>query len=175
MKIKKLNIEKFFLALFLIFFNSTSKADQVLPNQIYGSYKFVSRAGNAVIGDLKIANEYVSYGREFNYLCSSSYKVNRLPDSINYPNNLKTNNNEDIFYETYNLILDKAENSNCSDTLQISIQHKHNKKQSIKEVFFLETPSYVEKISLVTYKDNKLNGVYSIGWNINEYNKRFKR
>ena len=59
-----------------------------LPKRLYGSWQFTGTAGEAVIGELTITKEYIAYGSSLNGVCSDSYKVKRLKDDNDYPDNL---------------------------------------------------------------------------------------
>ena len=59
-----------------------------LPKRLYGSWQFTGTAGEAVIGELTITKDYVAYGSSLNGVCSDSYKVKRLKDDNDYPDNL---------------------------------------------------------------------------------------
>ena len=148
-------MKRLFLSIILLFLNPRLNANE-LPKEIYGSYQFVSTAGRNVIGVLTITDEFVSYGNNYNGLCSDSFKVERLPDDRNYPNNMLEISRDNIFYQTYKLIMDNK--SECDDILQITIRHFIEDQTIANENYFLDTPEYIESIILVTYKDSKLSG-----------------
>ena len=94
-----------------------------LPKRLYGSWQFTGTAGEAVIGELTITKDYVAYGSSLNGVCSDSYKVKRLKDDNDYPDNLVEDTRGYISYRTYRLILDNPENCvHKDDTLQISFE-----------------------------------------------------
>ena len=148
-------MKRLFLSIILLFLNPRLNANE-LPKEIYGSYQFVSTAGRNVIGVLTITDEFVSYDNNYNGLCSDSFKVERLPDDRNYPNNMLEISRDNIFYQTYKLIMDNK--SECDDILQITIRHFIEDQTIANENYFLDTPEYIESIILVTYKDSKLSG-----------------
>ncbi len=148
-------MKRLFLSIILLFLNPRLNANE-LPKEIYGSYQFVSTAGRNVIGVLTITDKFVSYGNNYNGLCSDSFKVERLPDDRNYPNNMLEISRDNIFYQTYKLIMDNK--SECDDILQITIRHFIEDQTIANENYFLDTPEYIESIILVTYKDSKLSG-----------------
>ena len=88
-KIKRL----LFTPLFLSLISSSLHADE-LPERLYGSWQFTGTAGEAVIGELTITKDYVAYGSSLNGVCSDSYKVKRLKDDNDYPDNYGKSENE---------------------------------------------------------------------------------
>ena len=161
-KIKRL----LFTPLFLSLISSSLHADE-LPERLYGSWQFTGTAGEAVIGELTITKEYVAYGSALNGVCSDSYKVKRLPDDNDYPDNLIEDTRGYISYRTYRLLLDNPRNCvHGDDTLQISFQQ--NPISSINNSY-PKVPKYINEINLVTYKDGELSGWFSGGFKLTEY------
>jgi len=158
-------MKRFFISIILIFLNTRLYANE-LPKEIYGSYQFISTAGRNVIGVLTITKDYVAYGNNYNGVCSDSFKAERLPDKRNYPNNMSEVPRDNIFYQTYNLILDNP--NECDHILQISIKHIEKPLETNPQ-FFLDTPNNIKKISLVTYKDGKFSGWMPNGIRVTEY------
>ena len=150
-------MKRFFISIILLFLNPRLYANE-LPKEIYGSYQFISTAGRNIIDVLTITKDYVAYGNYYNGVCSDSFKVERLPDKRNYPNNMSLLEvpRENIFYQSYNLVMDNP--SECDHILQISIRHLIEEPLKTKQQFFLDTPNNIKRISLVTYKDGKLSG-----------------
>ena len=148
-------MKRLLITILLLFFYPRLYASE-LPKQIYGSYKFVSTAGRSVIGVLTITKDYLAYGNARNGVCSDSYKVERLPDGRNYPNNILRNSSDNVFYQSYKLIVDNP--SECEHILQISIAHLIEEPLEINQQIFLDTPKNIKRISLVTYKDGIFNG-----------------
>ena len=174
-------MKRLLISIIFLFLNPRLYAND-LPKEIYGSYQFHSTAGRNVIGVLTITKDYVSYGNNYNGFCIDSYKIERLPDNRNYPiqynsnysvpNNRNFPNNQskfsrdNIFYQTYKLIMDNP--SECDHILQISIQHFIEDPIETNTKFFLNTPKDVEHIVLVTYKDGKFTGSMTMGYKVKE-------
>ena len=155
-----------FLFVFFLFLNPRLYANE-LPKEIYGSYQFVSTAGRSVIGVLTITKDYIAYGNTYNGVCSDSYNVERLPDSSNYPNNSLKDPGDNVFYQSYKLIMDNPRE--CDHILQISIQHIIDEPLETNPQSFLDTPNNIKRISLVTYKDGKYSGWMPNGIRVTEY------
>ena len=79
---------KNFILLTLINFIPANLLAEELPKRLYGSWQFTGTAGEAVIGELTITKDYVAYGSSLNGVCSDSYKIKRLKDDNDYPDNL---------------------------------------------------------------------------------------
>ena len=158
-------MKRFFLSIILLFLNPRLYAND-LPKEIYGSYQFLSTAGRSVIGVLTITKDYVAYGNNYNGVCSDSFTVVRLLDKRNYPNNLLEVSRDNIFYQSYKLIMDNP--SECDHILQISIKHLIEEPLETKTQFFLETPNKIKRIDLVTYKNGKFSGWMPNGIRVTE-------
>ena len=154
------------ISIIFLFLNPRLYAND-LPKEIYGSYQFHSTAGRNVIGVLTITKDYVAYGNNYNGFCIDSYKIERLPDNRNYPNKQSKFSRDNIFYQTYKLIMDNP--SECDHILQISIKHFIEDPIAINTKFFLNTPKDVEHIFLVTYKDGKAIGWMPMGYKVKEW------
>ncbi len=159
-------MKSLFITIFILFFNPSLYAKE-LPKELYGSYQFIGTAGRSVIGVLTITKDYIAYGNTYNGVCSDSYEVERLPDSRNYPNNMLKNYSDNVFYQSYKLILDNP--GKCDHILQISIKHLIEETKETNAKIFLDTPNNIKKISLVTYKEGKLTGWMSNGIRVTEY------
>ena len=159
-------MKRLFIAIILLFFNPRIYANE-LPKEIYGSYQFLGTAGRSVIGVLTITKDYIAYGNNYNGVCSDSYNVERLPDNRNYPNNMWEDPRDNVFYQSYKLIMDNP--GKCDHILQISIQHFIEEPAETNAKFFLDNPKNIKKIFLVTYKDSKLSGWMSSGIRVTEY------
>ena len=164
-------MKRFLISIIFLFLNPRLYAND-LPKEIYGSYQFHSTAGRNVIGVLTITKDYVAYGNNYNGFCIDSYKIERLPDNKNYPKNPKNPkkqskfSRDNIFYQTYKLIMDNP--SECDHILQISIEHFIEEPIETNTKFFLNTPKDVEHIVLVTYKDGKFIGWMPMGYKVKE-------
>ena len=158
-------MKRLLISIIFLFLNPRLYAND-LPKEIYGSYQFQSTAGRNVIGVLTITKDYVSYGKNYNRFCIDSYKIERFPDNRNFPNNQSKFSRDNIFYQTYKLIMDNP--SECDHILQISIQHFIEDPIETNTKFFLNTPKDVEHIVLVTYKDGKFTGWMPMGYKVKE-------
>ena len=158
-------MKRLLISIIFLFLNPRLYAND-LPKEIYGSYQFHSTAGRNVIGVLTITKDYVSYGNNYNGFCIDSYKIERLPDNRNYPKKQSKFSRDNIFYQTYKLIMDNP--SECDHILQISIQHFIEDPIETNTKFFLNTPKDVEHIVLVTYKDGKFTGWMPMGYKVKE-------
>jgi len=158
-------MKRFLISIIFLFLNPRLYAND-LPKEIYGSYQFHSTAGRNVIGVLTITKDYVAYGKNYNGFCIDSYKIERLPDNRNYPNKQSKFSRDNIFYQTYKLIMDNP--SECDDILQISIEHFIKDPIENNAKIFLDTPEDVEHIVLVTYKDGKFTGWMPMGYKVKE-------
>ena len=118
-----------------------------LPKRLYGSWQFTGTAGEAVIGELTITKDYVAYGSSLNGVCSDSYKVKRLKDDNDYPDNLLEDNRGYVSYRTYRLILDNPENCvHKDDTIQISFVQF---PMSYSRKIYPDEPKFINKLNLV--------------------------
>ena len=159
-------MKRLLIAIILQFCNPRIYANE-LPKEIYGSYQFLGTAGRSVIGVLTITKDYIAYGNTYNGICSDSYNVERLPDNRNYPKNMVEDTRDNIFYQSYKLIMDNP--GDCDHILQISIQQLIEDPIETNTKFFLNTPKDVEHIVLVTYRDGKFTGWMTMGYKVKEW------
>ncbi len=73
---------------------------------------------------------------------------------------------DNIFFQTYNFIMDNP--SKCNHILQISIKHLSEEPLETKPQFLLDIPDNIQSISLVTFKDGKKTGWMPNGIRVSE-------
>ena len=105
-----------------------------LPDDLLGTWQFVSRAGYSVIGKLTITHDYVVFGSKLNGICSDSYQVRKLRKPKPYHHfyyYLKYN--EIKKHDIYQLVFD---NGSCRersvDELLILVKRKERNNQHAK-------------------------------------------